>query len=55
MVVQGGKDRGLSNYSGDRDGESAAAVSEAAGIGLKIGPLWSSEKPCLRYLFPLSD
>lgn len=30
---------GLSNYSGDREGESAAAVSEATDIGLKRGPL----------------
>lgn len=30
---------GLSNYSGDREGESTAAVSEATGIGLKRGPL----------------
>lgn len=44
MVVQGGKDRGLSNYSGDREGESAVAVSEAAGIGLKIGPLWRKRR-----------
>lgn len=29
MVIQRGKDMGLSNYNGDREGESAAAVSEA--------------------------
>lgn len=35
---------GLSNYSGDRDGELAAAVLEVAGIRLKIGPLWRKRR-----------